>query len=66
MIDRILSTLKAPITTAADHKIMIIHENRCQQTILMNITPNLKLVFLEKQQHFKLLSAANYRLRFMG
>ena len=68
--------LKGPITTAADDKFFNIFLNFrknkityfmrivCQQTILMNIIPY--LLFLKKRQNVKLLSAANYRWRFMG
>ena len=67
-----LLTLLALIMTAADDKfcnIFQIFEKKrydilCKQMILMNY--HALLLFLKKQQNLKLLSAANYRWRFMG
>ena len=70
-----LFNLKAPITTVEDDKFCDIFSNFgkskvryfmrivCQQTILMQYHV-LYVLFLKKQQNFKLSSAANYRWRF--
>ena len=68
-----LLTLKAPITTSADHKfcdISIFDKNKgryfvrivCQQTILMKAATT--VFFGKKRQNLKLSSAANHRWRF--
>ena len=74
--DESFSTLKAPITTAADNKFWdifpIFHKNKlwyymrivCQQTILMKY--HALFVIFDKAAKFELSSAANYRWRFKG